>query len=289
MMRKSFKKTSTAKKSKKNLLLLSGSKATGNLADGVVPGFLDFAESWIKEFFDPAVTKGKPVLFVPYARPSGVSEEDYFKKVKERFDEMGIDTVCAPPEGLTAKDLNNIGGIFIGGGHTYTLLHKLQQNGALALIRRKVEEGLPYMGSSAGTIIACPTIKTTNDMPCPAHDVIDLNALSLIRPQLNCHYMDDAMHDPKHQGETRDTRLKEFCAFNPGIPVLGLYEGQALRIAGDKTNLLTSARCRGTKPPVFTDARREEITCQIGVPQDVSDVFAARKPQAQKKAPGPQA
>jgi dipeptidase E len=287
LMRKSFKKYSAAAKSKKNLLLLSGSKATGNMPEGAAPGFLDFAEDWIKEFFDPAVTKGKPVLFVPYARPSGVSEEDYFKKIKARFDEMGIDTVCAPETGITAKDLKDIGGIFIGGGHTYTLLHKLQQNGALALIRRAVAEGLPYMGSSAGTIIACPTIKTTNDMPCPAHHVIDLNALGLIRAQLNCHYMDDAMHDPKHQGETRDTRLREFCAFNPGVSALGLYEGQALRIEGDKANLLTSARCRGTKPPVFTDGRRDEIACTIGVPQDVSHLFAAKRSVAPKKAPDP--
>lgn len=292
-MRKSFRTSSTpaplAEPSKKNLLLLSGSKATGNLPEGATPGFLEFAEPWIKQFWAATVAAGKPVLFVPYARPSGTTEEDYFKKVHDKFAEMGIATVCAPPEGITAKDLKNIGGIFIGGGHTYTLLHKLQQNGALDLIRKKVEGGLPYMGSSAGTIIACPTIKTTNDMPCPAHDVIDLKALGLIGAQLNCHYMDDAMHDPKHQGETRDTRLREFCAFNPGIPVLGLYEGQALRVEGTKTSLLTSERCRGTKPPVFIDDKREEIPCDIGAPQDVSPLFTLKKSTAPKKTPGPKA
>lgn len=285
-MRKSFKKSSTVKKSKKNMLLLSGSKATGNLPEGAVPGFLEFAEDWIKEFWAPVVASNKPVMFVPYARPGGVSEEDYFKKIKARFAEMGIDTVCAPAEGLQEKDLKGVGGIFVGGGHTYTLLHKLQQNGALDLIRRKVAQGLPYMGSSAGTIIACPTIKTTNDMPCAAHEVVNLRALGLVGAQLNCHYMDDAMHDPKHQGETRDTRLREFCAFNPGIPVLGLYEGQALRVEGGKTQLLTSARCRGTKTPVFTDDRREEINCTIGVPQDVSAIFAVQKAKP-KKPPVP--
>ncbi|MGA2737240.1 MAG: dipeptidase PepE [Bryobacteraceae bacterium] len=270
------------KDSKKNMLLLSGSKATGNLPDGVKPGFLEFAEPWIKKFFAKAVADTEPVLFVPYARPSGESEVSYFKTVQSRFKEMGIDTVCAPEAGITAKDLKNIGGIFIGGGHTYTLLHKLQQNGALELIRRKVEAGLPYLGSSAGTMIACPTIKTTNDMPGAAHDVIDLKALGLIGAQLNCHYMNDAMHDPKHQGETRDTRLKEFCTLNPGISVLGLFEGQALRIAGNKTHILTSERCRGTKPPVFIDDRCEEVTCEIGVPKDVSQVFAVSRPPARK-------
>lgn len=273
--------------SKKNMLLLSGSKATGNLPDGAEPGSLDFAELWIKDFFSQAVADHKPILFVPYARPSGISEEEYFKSIQDRLGKMGIDTLCASPEGLTEKDFKNVGGIFIGGGHTYTLLHKLQQNGALDLIRQKVQEGLPYMGSSAGTIITCPTIKTTNDMPCPAQDVIDLKALGLIGAQLNCHYIDNAMHDPKHRGETRDTRLKEFCAFNPDTPVLGLYEGQALRVEGDKTQLLTSERCRGTKSPVFTNDKREEIECAIGVPKDVSHIFRTQKPSAHKRRQSP--
>jgi len=276
-----------ADESKKNMLLLSGSRAAGNLPEGEKPGFLDFAEPWIAEFFAPMVAAGKPVLFVPYARPGGTTEEAYFKTVQDRLAEMGIATVCAPAAGLTEADLMHVGGIFIGGGHTYTLLHKLQQNGALELIRQKIEEGLPYMGSSAGTIIACPTIKTTNDMPGPAHDVIDLKALGLIGAQLNCHYMDDSMHDPKHQGETRDTRLREFCAFNPATPVLGLYEGQALRIRGGQTILLTSERARGTKPPVFLGSKREEIECEIGVPKDVSAVLEVKKPLLQKKSPGP--
>lgn len=265
-----------AEQSKKNMLLLSGSKAAGNLPDGVRPGFLDFAEPWIKDFFAQAASDKKPILFVPYARPGGMSEEDYFRMVQERFGKIGIDTVCAPPEGITEVDLQNIGGIFIGGGHTYTLLHKLQQNGALDLIRQKIEEGLPYLGSSAGTIITCPTIKTTNDMPGPTNDVIDLKALGVVGAQINCHYMDNGMHDPKHQGETRDTRLKEFCAFNPNTSCLGLYEGQALRVEGDRTHILTSERYRGTKPPVFLNDKREEIECEVGIPKDISRIFEVR-------------
>ena len=133
-----------------------------------------------------------------------------------------------------------------------------------------------YLGSSAGTIITCPTIKTTNDMPGPAHDVIDLNALGLIGAQLNCHYMDNGMHDPKHQGETRDTRLQEFCAFNPHTPCLALYEGQALRVTGEHTQILTSDRSRGTTPPLFLNDTREAIACEVGVPKDVSRIFAVR-------------
>jgi len=190
---------------------------------------------------------------------------------------MGLEAVCAPPEGLTEAQLQHIGGMFIGGGHTYTLLHTLQQNGALECIRQKVEEGLPYLGSSAGTIITCPTIKTTNDMPGPAHEVIDLKALGLLGAQINCHYMDHGMHDPQHQGETRDTRLKEFCAFNPHTPCLALYEGQELRVTGAQTQILTSDRSRGTRPPLFLNDTREEIACEVGVPQDVSRICAGRE------------
>jgi dipeptidase E len=266
-----------AVQAKKNLLLLSGSSAAGNLPDGVKPGFLDFAEPWITGFFAHAAHENKPILFVPYARPGGMSEAEYFQRAQERLGNMGLEAVCAPPGGITEASLQNIGGIFIGGGHTYTLLHTLQQNGALELLRHKVEAGLPYLGSSAGTIITCPTIKTTNDMPGPAHDVIDLQALGLIGMQLNCHYMDNGMHDPQHQGETRDTRLKEFCAFNPHTPCLALYEGQALRVSGEQIQILTSDRARGTNPPLFLNDTREEIACEVGVPKDVSRLFAGRE------------
>jgi dipeptidase E len=268
--------------SKRNLLLLSGSKAAGNLPDGVEPGYLDFAEPWIQKFFSKAVADHKPILFVPYA-DAEISEQKYFEKTRDRLAKMGIDTVCASAKGLTEKDFENVGGMFIGGGHTYTLLHKLQQNGAVDLIRQKVAEGLPYMGSSAGTIITCPTIKTTNDMPCPAHDVIYLKSLGLIGMQLSCHYIDDTMQDKKHQGETRDIRLKEFCVLNPDKAVLGLYEGQVLRVEGDRMQIFSSERCRKTNSPVFINDKREEIECKIGVPKDVSDIFRVQKPAVQPR------
>jgi dipeptidase E len=267
-----------AEHSKKNMLLLSGSKAAGNLPDNAPkPGFLEFAEPWIKDFFAQAIQDKKPVLFVPYARPGGMSEEAYFTDVvKPSMDKMGISVIRAPTEGITEETLKDVGGIFVGGGHTYTLLDKLQKTGSLEVIRKAVENGLPYLGSSAGSNIVCPTIKTTNDMPGPATDVIDLKAMGLIGAQINVHYMDNAMHDPKHHGETRDTRLKEFCAFNPGVAVLGLYEGQALRVEGDKTQLLTSERYRGTTPPVFLNGERTEIECEVGIPKDVSRIFEVR-------------
>src|SRR5262249_10123194 len=118
------------------------------------------------------------------------------------------------------------------------------------------------------------------DMPCPANDVIDLRSMGLLGAQVNCHYMDDSMHDKKHQGETRDTRIQEAIAFNPDMTVLGLYEGQALRVKGDQVQLLTSERARGLKTPVFKKGEhdkkveRHEIECEIGVSQDVSRILA---------------
>ncbi|PIQ43123.1 MAG: dipeptidase PepE [Gammaproteobacteria bacterium CG11_big_fil_rev_8_21_14_0_20_46_22] len=258
------------KNHKLNLLLLSGSKAAGSLPKGEKPGLFDWAEKWINAFFTEEATQGKPIMFVPYARAGGLSEADYFKSTQDRLQRMGIACVCAPKGGITEVDLFKVGGVFVGGGHTPTLLYKLQSTGALAVLREAASAGLPYMGSSAGTLITCPTIKTNNDMPGPANDVIDLISLGLIPFQLNCHYMDDSMHDPAHQGETRDLRLKEFCIFNPGKTVLGLYEGQAIRVQGDKAELWTSKNARGFNTPIFSDDRRIELACAVDEPCDIS-------------------
>ena len=267
--------------SKKNLLLLSGSRAAGNLPEHVKPKYLDFAKEWIKEFFSEAIIDEKPILFVPYARPDGMPEEEYFEFVKQEVNKMGIRLVCAPSKGITEDTLRDVGGIFVGGGHTYTLLDKLQKTGSLEVIRQKVEQGLPYLGSSAGTLITCPTIKTGNDMPCPSADFIDLRSLGLIKLQVNCHYMDNSMHDPKHQGETRDERLQEFCAFNPDTSVIGLYEGAALRVTGNNIHILTSEQARGNKLPIFYNDKRTEIVCDIGKPKDISEFLKVKKQESE--------
>ncbi len=255
---------------KKNLLLLSGSKAAGNLPDKQQPEFLDWAEVWVKEFFASSIQQRRPIMFVPYARAEGMAEKDYFALVQQRLQKMAIDVVCAPRDGISQQTMEEMSGIFVGGGHTPTLLYKLQSTGSLEIIRKQVLAGLPYLGSSAGTLITCPTIKTNNDMPGPANNIIDLKSLGLINAQINCHYMDNAMHDPKHQGETRDLRLKEFCVFNPNISVISLYEGQALRVMDNKIYLWTSEQTRGIKTPVFRNDTRIEIQCVVGVPQEVS-------------------
>lgn len=249
--------------SKKNMLLLSGSRVGDKTQPG--GGFLEFAIPWIKEHFKDAIGSGKPILFIPYAMPHPMkSEQEYVDFVKATLEPHGIKVISPVGERNPKALLDKAGGIFIGGGNTYRLLDELNKTGMLQAIKQKIDKGMPYLGSSAGTIIACPTIATTNDMhsrvPPPS-----INALGAIPFQLNCHFMDDHMFDPKHNSETRTTRIAEFQRENPDMPVLGIREGSALRVQGDKIYLLgekTARLFRHGKEPV-------EINGQGGS-QDIS-------------------
>jgi dipeptidase E len=125
--------------------------------------------------------------------------------------------------------------ILVGGGNTFHLLRRLYDaGGVLAAIRARVlGDGVPYVGWSAGSVVACPTIQTTNDMPIVAPPSLD--ALGLVPFQINAHYTD--FHPPGFQGETRAERLAEFLAVNPGARVVGLREGTLLRVEGDRVAL----------------------------------------------------
>ena len=126
------------------------------------------------------------------------------------------------------------GAIVVGGGNTFCLLDRLYKHGLLELIRKRVLEGVPYVGWSAGSNVACPTIRTTNDMPIV--EPPSLNALGLIPFQINPHYTDATL--PNHGGETRAERLAEFLEMNPGMTVIGLQEGSMLKVEGDGIELL---------------------------------------------------
>ena len=131
-------------------------------------------------------------------------------------------------EALESADL-----VMVGGGNTFQLLAECRARGLLRLLRRKVLSGCKYVGWSAGSNLACPTIKTTNDMPIV--DPGGLEALGLLPFQLNCHYTSQSI--PGHQGETRDQRLAEFARVNPDLPVLALPEGDWLRVSGESVEL----------------------------------------------------
>ena len=210
----------------KRLLLLSNSTSH----DG---GYLDHAMTAILELFAGA----KRMVFVPFAIHDHAA---YTARVRERFAVEGIDV-----EGLAAgaggvRALDRAEAVFVGGGNTFRLLDALQRAGFVEPLRRRALEGMPYLGSSAGSVIAAPTLKTTNDMPIVRPESFE--ALGLVPFQVNAHYF-DADPESKHMGETREERLREYLEEND-MPVVGLREGAWLRVAGDEVRLEGRAGAR---------------------------------------------
>lgn len=167
----------------------------------------------------------KNVVFIPYAAVS-ISNDEYEARVNNKLQQIGFS--CTGVHHATNKQvaIQQADVIMVGGGNTFHLLHKLQQLKLMDVIRQKVLGGTPYIGWSAGTNIACPTIKTTNDMPII--ETADLNGLNLFPHQVNPHYTDQ--HPNSHAGETRDMRIEEFIKVNPGVYVIGLREGNYLHV-----------------------------------------------------------
>ncbi len=197
------------------LLLLSNS--TGD------KGYLVHALDLIAEF----ALGAKEAAFVPYASVTRTWDE-YESKVTEALAPVGIKARSIPRLANPAAAVRDAPLVIVGGGNTFNLLHHCRRSGVLAALRQGVRDGQRYLGWSAGTNLACPTICTTNDMP-----VIDpegLDALGLVSFQINPHYTN--AHPPGHRGETRDQRLAEFLTVNPAVPVLALPEGGWVRIRG---------------------------------------------------------
>jgi dipeptidase E len=201
------------------LLLISSSNVHGY-------GYLDHPEPEMRAFLGDV----RRVAFVPFAIHDHAA---YTDKVRERLVRMDLEVV-------SIDDLDRAGAIFVGGGNTFRLLKTLYERDLLDAIRDRVRAGLPYLGSSAGTVIAAPTMKTTNDMPIVEPPSFD--ALGLVSFQINPHYLDP---DPlsTHKGETREERIREFLEENE-TPVLGLREGSILRVEGETTTLLGSKSAR---------------------------------------------
>jgi len=173
------------------------------------------------------------ILFVPYARPGGISHEAYTTIVSAAFAKINK-TVKGLHEFDDPKAaIQNAQGIFTGGGNTFLLVTQLYENNILASIAQVVENGTPYLGSSAGSNITGLTMQTTNDMPIIYPP--SFKTLGVIPFNLNPHYLDPDSRS-KHMGETRETRIKEFHDFNT-IPVLGLREGSWLEVNGDTITL----------------------------------------------------
>jgi dipeptidase E len=203
------------------LLLLSNSTNLGE-------PFLQYPKQEIKNFLG-GLTE---IAFVPYAGVK-ISFADYVSRVREALSEVGLN-VRGVNEGDPKQIIEESQAVMVGGGNTFHLLTNLYEQGLVDVIRHKVQSGAPYIGWSAGSNVACPTIKTTNDMP-----VIEpptLKALGLFPHQLNPHYTDAKI--PNLGGETRDDRLTEFCEVNKNVTVIGLREGTMLRVENGDVKLV---------------------------------------------------
>ncbi|QBN18784.1 dipeptidase PepE [Flavobacterium nackdongense] len=171
----------------------------------------------------------KTILFIPFARPSGITHEEYTKKVAVAFAKIGKEVNGIHEFDDYSTAIKNAEGIFTGGGNTFLLVAQLYENKIMNLLAEMVQSGIPYLGTSAGSNICGLTMQTTNDMPIVYPP--SFKTLGLIPFNLNPHYL-DADVQSKHMGETRETRIKEFHSFN-SIPVLGLREGSWLEVKGD--------------------------------------------------------
>jgi dipeptidase E len=212
------------------LLLLSNSTNHGG-------GYLDHAEPAIGELF----TGVRRVLFVPFALHD---QEGYVRRAAGRLEAMGLQVDGLREGPGAAAAVRDAEGIFVGGGNTFRLLDRLQRHGLIEPIRARVRAGMPYLGSSAGTVVTAPTIRTTNDMPIV--EPSSLSSLGLVPFQINCHYL-DADPASRHMGETREQRLEEFLEENDRV-VVGLREGAMLRVEADPgTARVTLAGAAGAR------------------------------------------
>ncbi len=230
------------------LLLISNSTLHGS-------GFLDHAEPEIREFLGNV----KRVLFVPFALHD---RDGYAAKTSSRLAEMGYDCDSLHAAADKRQAVTDAEAIFIGGGNTFRLLKTLYDFDLVSLIRQRAETGMLYIGSSAGSNVAGPTIRTTNDMPIVEPPSFD--ALGLVNFQINPHYLDP---DPAstHMGETREERIIQFLEEND-TPVVGLREGAMVRVEGDSITLKGSTGAR-----VFLRGR-EPIEIKPGA--DLNEVLA---------------
>ena len=230
----------------KRLLLISNSTLHGS-------GYLDHAEAEIRSFLGDA----KRVLFVPFAL---YDRDTYTSTAQKRFEKMGYELWSVHTAVNPVQAVNDAGAVFIGGGNTFRLLKALYDFDLLDPIRKRVEAGMPYIGSSAGSNVAAPTIKTTNDMPIVQPPSFD--ALGLVPFQINPHYLDP---DPnsKHMGETREERIRQFLEEND-TAVVGLREGAMLRIENGETILRGSSGARifrkGLEPVEVSPGAQLDLT-----------------------------
>ncbi|HLP65717.1 dipeptidase PepE [Flavobacterium sp.] len=222
----------------KNLIIAS----TSTVYNG---DYLDYLLSELELLFGNSQT----IIFIPYARPGGISHDDYTEKVRSVFAKInknvvGLHEFENPTEAITKAE-----GLFTGGGNTFLLVTQLYENNVMQALSEAIKKGVPYLGTSAGSNITGVSMQTTNDMPIIYPP--SFATLNIIPFNLNPHYLDPDTNST-HMGETRETRIKEFHAFN-STAVLGLREGSWLRVNGEQIILkgdLTARLFRQNEIPV---------------------------------------
>ena len=197
---------------------------------------LEYLMSTLSEHFSGV----EELLFIPYARPSGISYDEYTSNVQKAFDNIQITVKGIHEFENPQQAILNAQGIFTGGGNTFELVNQLYKNEVIDVLKTVLESGTPYLGTSAGSNICGVTMMNTNDMPIVYPPSFD--TLAMIPFNINAHYLDP---DPNstHMGETRETRIKEFHVFND-TPVLGLREGSWLEVRGEQITLKGSLSAR---------------------------------------------
>ena len=202
----------------KNLIIASTSTVFGR-------SYLDYLLEQLVQFY----ANTDEILFIPYARPNGISHDKYTEIASEAFKKIdkklkGIHTFENPIEAI-----KNAKGVFTGGGNTFLLVSQLYKNEVMQPLREEIFNGLPYLGTSAGSNICGVTMQTTNDMPIVYPP--SFKTLGAIPFNINPHYLDPDTNS-EHMGETRETRIKEYHTQNT-VPVVGLREGSWLEVKGD--------------------------------------------------------
>lgn len=233
------------------LLLISNSTNLGER-------YLEHPGKAIRNFLG---SEPRKALFLPYAAVT-FSYEEYEKKVSERFRELGHDVISIHRLSDPVEAVRNAQAIVVGGGNTWQLLKQILSHNLIDAVREKVIEGIPYIGWSAGANVACPSIRTTNDMP--VCDPGSMKAFNLIPFQINPHYID--ANPAGHAGETREQRIMEFIELNPELWIIGLREGTMLRIENGRIMLSGPAKAR-----IF---RKGHQILELGENDDLSFLMA---------------
>ena len=205
------------------LLLISNSTNAGE-------AYLEHPLDQIKSFLGSTTVKA---LFIPYAGVT-ISFDEYITRVSKRFKEIAHEITSVHEADDPVQAVRQAEAIVVGGGNTFHLAKLMQKHDLIEAIREKVLAGTPYVGWSAGSNMACPSIRTTNDMPIV--EPVSFQALNLVPFQINPHYLD--ANPEGHAGETREMRIEEFLEANPGIFVVGLREGTMFLIEKETMQLL---------------------------------------------------